>query len=653
MSTPEEKTPIPAASSNIEKERPKEVPNAQPTSSTNTTSTPVYECDYDTPNSISPLYKAIEKKDWESVITIADASPDQAATWVIRKESSGKLRWRLLPLHAAIVFKSPEKVIEHLLASYPLGAQSKDDQGMLPIHLAFRNGSSEGVVNLLLVAFPQSIHVKDRKGRIPLILAQASSSPNKDAFLRALERGPSYYAVAAAATERAAVTAEQQAIFDAKVQEMEQESLGKVRIVQNEMEALKKTHEEKITTLEQELESSKNMSHVLSDHISALEAQLESRGDAELLLANKCKKLEELAKSVQKERESLDVELNVEKRFNKELEEKVQALEEEKATMKKDIETKDNTFHSLETSKQSEKNTLTKMNEQLKAQLASAHSTIVTMDNRLKKRAAVEASLTKQLSDMVRTTAEISASKDVAESERETSKATYESDIIALNEKIENLKQQLREASESLSSMRQDQEQVCLLAQNYEEKMATSQNQHETIQSILSSQQQHYDTIRAQRENVVALLATQLEQLEKLESNHMNVTAALETQGKDLEGVEYLRNMMLDCSLKQKQDMSAKILEINGGLKEMEEEERRTQDIMDVSIVVDEKEDDVRDGTEEEVRDTTTEQEEITSTTPVELIDTGMVKKIVTTTESNDVDGKIEVSTPKADIVAE
>merc|ERR1719343_1179010 len=87
---------------------------------------------------------------------------------------------------------------------------------------------------------------------------------------------------------------------------------------------------------------------------------------------------------------------------------------------------------------------------------------------------------------------------------------------------------------------------------------------NETIQSILSSQQQHYDTIRAQRENVVALLATQLEQLEKLESNHMNVTAALETQGKDLEGVEYLRNMMLDCSLKQKQDMSAKILEING-----------------------------------------------------------------------------------------
>lgn len=653
MSTPQEKTDIPAAASNIEKERRKDVPNTQVPSS-KTTSTPVYECDYDTPSSISPLYKAIEKKEWENVISIADTSPDQAATWVIRKELSGKLRWRLLPLHAAIIFKSPEKVIEHLLASYPLGAQSKDDQGMLPIHLAFRNGSSEGVVNLLLVAFPQSIHVKDRKGRIPLVLAQASSSPNKDAFLRALERGPSYYAVAAAATERAAVTAEQKAIFDAKVQKMEQETVGKVRIVQNEMEALTQTYEEKTTTLEQELESSKNMSHVLSDHISALEAQLESRGDAELLLANKCKKLEELAKNVQKERDTLGVELNVEKRFNKELEEKVVALEEEQTTMKKDIENKDTTFHSLETSQQTEKQALTKINEQLKAQLANAHSTIVAMDNRLKKRAAVEVSLTKQLSDMVRTTAEMSASKDVAEYERESSKVTYEKDIQALNGKMDNLKQQLRDASESLSLMRQDQEQVCLLAQNYEEKMATSQTQHETIENILSAQQQHYDMIRAQRESIVSLLTTQMEELEKLETNHVDVTAVLETQGKDLEGVEYLRNMMLDCSLKQKQDMSAKIVDINENLKELEEQERCAPDFMDVSVVVEEEDDDVRDGTEE-VHDVIVEQkEEIIPTAPDELVDTGMVKKIVTTIKSNNVDGKIEeVSTPKADIVAE
>lgn len=652
--------------SNIEKERPKEVSNTVHQSSNNTIISTVLECDYDTPSSVSPLYKAIENKDWSAVINIAEANPEQAATWVSRKEASGKLRWRLLPLHAAIIFKSPEKVIEHLLSSYPLGAQCKDDQGMLPIHLAFRNGSSEGVVNLLLVAYPQSIHVKDRKGRIPLVLAQASSSPNKEAFLRALERGPSYYAVAAAATERAAVTAEQKAIFDAKVQQVEQESQGKVLIVQNEIEARSKTYEERISTLEQELESSKNMSHVLSDHISALEAQLESRGDAELLLANKCKKLEELAKNVQKERDTLDVELNVERRFNKELEEKAMLLEQEQLSMKKDIEAKDNTYHSLESTQHSENQSLLKSNEQLKGQLANAHTTIVAMDARLKKRAAVEVSLTKQLSDMARQTAEMSASKDVAESERETSKLTYDNELLVLNHKIEDLKQQLVEASEGLSSMVQEQEQVCLLAQNYEEKMAMSHNQHEGIQNSIQAQKQHYDLIRTQRESIISLLQTQMEELDVIDSNHINVTTALETQGKDLESVEYLRNMMLDCALKQKQDLCDRIVDINEGLKQVgdKEEDRSTQDaVVKISMASAEEDEDIRDETPFESdaiecyggdEERTEKKEEISSgKASEELVDAGIVKKIVTSIESNTDDNKIELNTPKSEIVAE
>ena len=47
--------------------------------------------------------------------------------------------------------------------------------------------------------------------------AQAAASANREAFVRALERGPTYYANAAAATERAAVTAEQRALFDSKL----------------------------------------------------------------------------------------------------------------------------------------------------------------------------------------------------------------------------------------------------------------------------------------------------------------------------------------------------------------------------------------------------------------------------------------------------
>jgi len=341
-------------------------------------------------------------------------------------------------------------------------------------------------------------------------------------------------------------------------------------------------------------------------------------------------------------------------------------LEQEQANMKKDIENKDNTYHTFETTQQSEKKSLQKSNEQLKAQLSNAHTTIVAMDARLKKRAAVEESLTKQLSDMARTTAEMSASKDVAESDRESSKLSYETDIQALNNQIEDLKHQLKDASKGLSTMVQDQEQVCLLAQNYEEKMAMSHNQHETIQNSVNSQKEFFEIIRTQRDTIVSLLNTQMEQLDLMESNHKNVTTALETQGKDLESVEYLRNMMLDCALKQKQDMCDRIDDIHEGLKQVDVKEGRlSEDVIEkISMTSAEEEDDVRDETPFEndtleadgsVEERTEKKEDIDIVNATaELVDAGNVKKIVKSFETNiDDDDKIKLSAAQAEIVAE
>jgi hypothetical protein len=87
---------------------------------------------------------------------------------------------------------------QHIFAALqPLKAA----QGMLPLHLAFRNGCDEDVVHLLLMAYPQSVDVQDRKGRTPMVLAQQSTHANRDLYIRALERGPAYYAVANAAKD--------------------------------------------------------------------------------------------------------------------------------------------------------------------------------------------------------------------------------------------------------------------------------------------------------------------------------------------------------------------------------------------------------------------------------------------------------------------
>ena len=59
------------------------------------------ECDYDT--SPTALYQAIEARRWDHVLELLEEGEgdDEVSTWVIRKEHNGRLRWRLLPIHAA------------------------------------------------------------------------------------------------------------------------------------------------------------------------------------------------------------------------------------------------------------------------------------------------------------------------------------------------------------------------------------------------------------------------------------------------------------------------------------------------------------------------------------------------------------------------
>ena len=126
-----------------------------------------YECDYD--RDPSPLYRAVEAKQWDEVLKLCDENPALASTWVLRKEKDGQLRWRLLPLHAAIIFQAPHEVIDALLTSFPQSAMCKDDQGMLPLHLVLRNLPLQfDVIEELLTVHPAAIYVQDRKGRTPL-----------------------------------------------------------------------------------------------------------------------------------------------------------------------------------------------------------------------------------------------------------------------------------------------------------------------------------------------------------------------------------------------------------------------------------------------------------------------------------------------------
>jgi hypothetical protein len=146
----------------------------------------IFECDYD--NNPTGLYQAMENKAWLSALDFLEtgkwqdallgtkmfASDDplrpriQARTWVTRYDDDGTVRWSQLPLHAAIIFKAPIKVIVMLVKLHAQGVRCTDDQHMLPLHLAIKYGAEDIILRLLVDNFPEAISTKDSKGRIPI-----------------------------------------------------------------------------------------------------------------------------------------------------------------------------------------------------------------------------------------------------------------------------------------------------------------------------------------------------------------------------------------------------------------------------------------------------------------------------------------------------
>ena len=130
-------------------------------------------CNYDTNR--TKLYQMLEASDWDAVVARCQTDPMEAHTWIIRyKTQTNRVRWQLLPLHAAIIFESPSFVVSVLLETYPAAASQPDDQGMIPLHLAFRyyKHDDERILKELLRAHPEGINVKDNRGRVPIDLGR-------------------------------------------------------------------------------------------------------------------------------------------------------------------------------------------------------------------------------------------------------------------------------------------------------------------------------------------------------------------------------------------------------------------------------------------------------------------------------------------------
>lgn len=288
---------------------------------------PPLECDYD--QSPTELYKLIENKKWSlllqrleqeegdgsdgEVATLTTLSSSnihqQASVWVVRKEVNGRLRWRLLPLHAAIIFQAPVAVTEALLEAYPAAASQKDDQGMLPLHLAFRNfgGSSSRdtsiatattisnntacgdtkrshslwlIIEELLTAFPAAVFSRDRKGRTPLqgglLSANNETTGDAKAALTALQ----LYSTIQTAGEKNTLQQQQQAATDYQLATLQQQhatTLEELRgVFWKEHARVKEEHVKQIEKLQQQLEISVERGRQLNIELEETKRQLQT-----------------------------------------------------------------------------------------------------------------------------------------------------------------------------------------------------------------------------------------------------------------------------------------------------------------------------------------------------------------------------------------
>ena len=103
----------------------------------------------------------------------------QARTWIVRREKSGVLRWRMLPLHAALVFNAPFDAVLRLYHLYPGAIRCRNDLGMLPLHHVFMYGNEDRILELFVDVFPEAMTVVDDKGRLPLGCTPQDGSENE------------------------------------------------------------------------------------------------------------------------------------------------------------------------------------------------------------------------------------------------------------------------------------------------------------------------------------------------------------------------------------------------------------------------------------------------------------------------------------------
>lgn len=545
---------------------------------------PAFECDYDT--NPTDLYLCVQRKDWDGAVERAAACPHEASTWVSRKEGDGKLRWRLLPLHAAIIFRAPERTVSTLLLAFAQGAACKDDQGMLPLHLAFRNGCESDVVHLLLMAYPQSVDVQDRKGRTPMVLAQQSTHPNRESYIRALERGPAYYAVANAAKDGIvgspggahagygtpgagasslasygvpAMPPTMPAAFPSLTDRgASANNLAAAAAAQTNYGG-NAGNDDRVADLEAELAKTQETSQVLVDHVNSLEAQLASRSDTERFLATKIANLDSQLKESNARLEMAGAEAEVKDgelaKKDVEANERAKTAEEEVARLQVALaDKKEAELRSYKLTNKERFDIEDKV-ETLERDCAGAQANAAVLEAQLKKKIETEQSLASQVSMLASQLASSASSSSEASSAYQRRCESLAAENKKLQGQVDSLEGKLGTVAAALDAMAAEQERIVEAATKHERTMASCAKANTAIVEDTTRQETLLEDAAKEREQIVSILMRQAEDAERTMADREKVLEAVKRQEEDIAEAACERDSVVDSVNRQREYM--------------------------------------------------------------------------------------------------
>jgi hypothetical protein len=377
-------------------------------------------------------------------------------------------------------------------------------------------------------------------------------------YIRALEKGPAYYAVANAAKDGNMLSIVP-AMAGYQMPATTSPTTMWTNTTASSIARSGATGNERIAELEAELAKTQETSQVLVDHVNGLEAQLASRTDTERFLATKIANLDKEVKATQAELEEAKGEIE-----SKKLE--LAAKDDEAAEEAKKFELqiaelnaalKDKKAAELMTYKLTNKERfdLEERVETSERECAAAQANATLLETQLRKKIEIEQSLASQVSMLASQLASSASTSSEASVSHQRACESLTAENKKLHSYISELETKLATVATALDAMAAEQEGIVLAAANHSKTMEECVQAHQTIFADTVRQETLLEDAAKEREQIVSILMRQAEDAERTMSDRERVLEAVKAQEAEMTRATEERNAVIKSVGKQREYM--------------------------------------------------------------------------------------------------